>query len=1057
MRQRLASTLAVRRASTLAVLVPVALLLLALLLASSTVLAAWPRSGGAIAAATTPTVTFAPSPVEIGLGTIRNVDIVVENVTGLYAVELRVAFPNGLAQVVDANPSLPGVQIRDGNIFAGYDTYPIQNTANNSTGRIEYILSVTGSETGMTGSGIIASIPLQGLHLGNAAMSFVEVILAERDGTRISAVMNGGQVSLDVVTRTSAPTATSPGLGTPTLTATVTPTGGAPGATSTPTRTATPTILGPTQVRVVPDNLVLGVGMTGTVQIQVANVQDLYGYDLRVDYNGTRLDVENASPPGPPVRVHMGNVFDGFSFQVVENTVSDDGLFGQIRLVVHIDSGVPNGFTGSGLLCWFDFRGMAVGLSNVTLADVQLVDHNGLSINRYLYHGQANVVSGGVTPQPSPTLTATPTGVLPTPTTTPTLTVTPTGPIPSATNSLTPTVTRTGVPPLPTCRERLVNGGFETLVSNEAPPWVRSGFPTYTTDEYHTGTRSAWLGGYFNARDRLYQEFSVPVLAAPDYLERATLVYWWAMVTQEPTHAFDFMYVRIRNSSGALLDELQVLSDGSAAGIWTRSAFALHTRPWWASYQGQTVRVSFEADTDAANATSFFVDDVSVEMCEIRWPTPTSTATNTPTATAPPTSTPTVTPTPLVEVFVYTAGTYTNMYDSYLNAWDPATVFGHQGALTIRTGGVKRPLLYFDVSRIPGGVTVVDARLRLYAGYRDRANSMSVDVYGLKKNWVEAQATWQRAATGTLWQVAGADDPSLDHDDLPASTRTVAAANTWYEFDVTSLARAWVSGTRPNNGMLLVGSGAALEMSFWSSEYSVREWWPQLVVRYVQGETVSTPTPTPTLNVTATSGPSPTPTLTPTPGTAMILQQGYNGYTGTDDTHLSSWEPTTAYGRNLTMIVRQGGVRVGLLRFDLAGLPAAATITSARLGLYPVSRSNTGGQTVEVYQMLRPWSEAQANWNVAATGLPWGQPGGNRIGVDRVASPSAARDVAAINVWQEWDVTNLVRTWKANPATNHGVALHGSGATAVEYSFASSEYWWSYDLAPRLVVQYTMP
>jgi hypothetical protein len=157
------------------------------------------------------------------------------------------------------------------------------------------------------------------------------------------------------------------------------------------------------------------------------------------------------------------------------------------------------------------------------------------------------------------------------------------------------------------------------------------------------------------------------------------------------------------------------------------------------------------------------------------------------------------------------------------------------------------------------------------------------------------------------------------------------------------------------------------------------------------------------------------------------------------------------------MIVRQGGVRVGLLRFDLAGLPAAATITSARLGLYPVSRSNTGGQTVEVYQMLRPWSEAQANWNVAATGLPWGQPGGNRIGVDRVASPSAARDVAAINVWQEWDVTNLVRTWKANPATNHGVALHGSGATAVEYSFASSEYWWSYDLAPRLVVQYTMP
>jgi hypothetical protein len=62
-----------------------------------------------------------------------------------------------------------------------------------------------------------------------------------------------------------------------------------------------------------------------------------------------------------------------------------------------------------------------------------------------------------------------------------------------------------------------------------------------------------------------------------------------------------------------------------------------------------------------------------------------------------------------------------------------------------------------------------------------------------------------------------------------------------------------------------------------------------------------------------------------------------------------------------------------------------------------------------------------------------------------------------VGTWHEWDVTSLVRTWAANPSSNRGVILKGDGSTSVEYSFASSEYWWGYSYSPKLVVRYTTP
>ena len=173
-------------------------------------------------------------------------------------------------------------------------------------------------------------------------------------------------------------------------------------------------------------------------------------------------------------------------------------------------------------------------------------------------------------------------------------------------------------------------------------------------------------------------------------------------------------------------------------------------------------------------------------------------------------------------------------------------------------------------------------------------------------------------------------------------------------------------------------------------------------------EVQATPTPTftPSSTPTATQTSAPTPILTPSPGlpvkkvylplvfrqtsgsgsipVTFTLQNGLDGYAGTTDTTLNSGEPTTAYGNADELEIwypRQslGTQKAPVLRFDLSLLPAAADVQNATLRLY-VARAREYDIRAEVLGLLRPWDEATASWQLAATGQPWAQPGDIRGG-----------------------------------------------------------------------------
>lgn len=172
-------------------------------------------------------------------------------------------------------------------------------------------------------------------------------------------------------------------------------------------------------------------------------------------------------------------------------------------------------------------------------------------------------------------------------------------PTPPPAPTSTPAPNPTATPP-PSGGNVLQNPGFE---SGPGVAWSESssgGYTIVSTSRPRSGSYSAWLAGYNNAVDYIYQSVTIP--------SNGTLSYYWRMETNETsTRAYDWMDVRLYNSSGQYVTTLRRWDNGDAKNTWSYDSINL------ASYAGQTMYVVFWADTDWSLPTSFFVDDVALQ------------------------------------------------------------------------------------------------------------------------------------------------------------------------------------------------------------------------------------------------------------------------------------------------------------------------------------------------------------------------------------------------------------------------------------------------------------
>jgi len=189
--------------------------------------------------------------------------------------------------------------------------------------------------------------------------------------------------------------------------------------------------------------------------------------------------------------------------------------------------------------------------------------------------------------------------------------------------------------------------------------------------------------------------------------------------------------------------------------------------------------------------------------------------------------------------------TLTCTVDTFISNAGPNTNYDAAGYVGLGIVGADkyRTLLRFDLSGIPSKIVGAKLRVYYYDGYASPTGA--VQVYRVKRAWSETQATWNNAASGSVWQMPGAMGLDDIAPDPLAQVVAPAAYPTWFELDLDALTVDRMrSGYYPNEGFLMRGDwdeSPALLTHLYRGRTEVNG--PELVVTY-QDEvlpTVTTP------------------------------------------------------------------------------------------------------------------------------------------------------------------------------------------------------------------------
>lgn len=163
--------------------------------------------------------------------------------------------------------------------------------------------------------------------------------------------------------------------------------------------------------------------------------------------------------------------------------------------------------------------------------------------------------------------------------------------------------------------------------------------------------------------------------------------------------------------------------------------------------------------------------------------------------------------------------------DAPIESSSPGTNYANDTRLTSGTfifgTGNDRHLAQFDLSAIPGNVTITQAILRLTIN--NYYSTVTHNIHRVTASWAEATVNWT-------------NQPS--HDASPVTSLSVTGTGTW-DFDITSLVQAWYDGSATNNGYKMIasseGTGSLSGVEFCSSDHATPANRPLLRVTYSDG------------------------------------------------------------------------------------------------------------------------------------------------------------------------------------------------------------------------------
>lgn len=175
------------------------------------------------------------------------------------------------------------------------------------------------------------------------------------------------------------------------------------------------------------------------------------------------------------------------------------------------------------------------------------------------------------------------------------------------------------------------------------------------------------------------------------------------------------------------------------------------------------------------------------------------------------------------------------------------------------------------------------------------------------------------------------------------------------------------------------------------------------------------------------------------------------------DTFLENDVPTGNFGTSSALVIGEinndSAVFRTLIKFDLSNIPANAVISSATLSLYCTAELSDNAGTFRVYRQKRAWVEAQATWNIYATGNNWATAGGFHAN-DCEQTDIGSRVLTATETLNEFKDFALTPTTKAALDLGNGWLIKPDSELNNTHFFSSSDEATAAN-RPKLVVVYS--
>lgn len=180
---------------------------------------------------------------------------------------------------------------------------------------------------------------------------------------------------------------------------------------------------------------------------------------------------------------------------------------------------------------------------------------------------------------------------------------------------------------------------------------------------------------------------------------------------------------------------------------------------------------------------------------------------------------------------------YNGTRDAFIHQATPTTVHGLEPTLQVDgddpsgTGNDINIMLSWDISAIPANAIVETAQIQLQV---TNPSTGAYYCYTLLKSWQESQATWNLAATGETWSVAGAAGATDRGNEQLCTVNAGSTGLITVSLTPAGLSevQAWVNSPSSNQGLIISNSSTTDGADFHSRESTSATARPRLEVTY---------------------------------------------------------------------------------------------------------------------------------------------------------------------------------------------------------------------------------